>query len=179
MLTVPHLERGRRQANRKAWLAAAALCFFAAVCVIASGAVTPPRQTNDHSAADENAAAQQAVATAFASALDTLQKTQQAQDAYISSMDSQYQAHDTGGGPGLKGDMMPAGSGLDDKGTEAATAEYMRLQDGTQRNMIDAASRFATGAPAASPLATKGIGFPRSGTQLHSLHHHIVTTAPL
>lgn len=141
MLTVPHLERGRRQANRKAWLAAAALCFFAAVCVIASGAVTPPRQTNDHSAADENAAAQQAVATA----LDTLQKTQQAQDAYISSMDSQYQAHDTGGGPGLKGDMMPAGSGLDDKGTEAATVEYMRLQDGTQRNMIDATRRFATG----------------------------------
>ncbi|EOD23926.1 hypothetical protein EMIHUDRAFT_450612 [Emiliania huxleyi CCMP1516] len=152
MLTVPHLERGRRQANRKAWLAAAALFFFAAVCVIASGAVTPPRQTNDHSAADENAAAQQAVATDFASALDTLQKTQQAQDAYISSMDSQYQAHDTGGGPGLKGDMMPAGSGLDDKGTEAATVEYMRLQDGTQRNMIDATRRFATGAPLASPL---------------------------
>ena len=113
-----------------------------------------------------SAAAQQAVATAFASALDTLQKTQQAQDAYISSMDSQYQAHDTGGGPGLKGDMMPAGSGLDDKGTEAATAEYMRLQDGTQRNMIDAASRFATGAPLASPLATKGIGFPRSGKRI-------------
>jgi len=79
-------------------------------------------------------------------------------------MDSQYQAHDTGGGPGLKGDMMPAGSGLDDKGTEAATVEYMRLQDGTQRNMIDATRRFATGAPLASPLEPlRRVGFPRSG----------------
>mmetsp|Transcript_20415 Transcript_20415/g.60412 ORF Transcript_20415/g.60412 Transcript_20415/m.60412 type:complete len:188 (-) Transcript_20415:183-746(-) len=40
---------------------------------------------------------------------------------------------------------MPAGDGLDGKGTEAAAAEYMRLQGGTQSNMIDAASSFATG----------------------------------
>jgi len=138
MLAVP------LQKPRKAWPLAAGLT---ALCLLlfASGAVKPPRQTSDHSAAEENAAAQKAVGNAFFSFVDTITKTQQAQDAYISSMDSKYQAFDSGGGAGLKGDVMPAGDGLDGKGTEAAAAEYMRLQGGTQSNMIDAASSFATG----------------------------------
>ena len=81
MLAVP------LQKPRKAWSLAAGLT---ALCLLlfASGAVKPPRQTSDHSAAEENAAAQKAVGNAFFSFVDTITKTQQAQDAYISSMDS-------------------------------------------------------------------------------------------
>ena len=84
MLAVP------LQKPRKAWPLAAGLT---ALCLLlfASGAVKPPRQTSDHSAAEENAAAQKAVGNAFFSFVDTITKTQQAQDAYISSMDSKYQ----------------------------------------------------------------------------------------
>jgi hypothetical protein len=132
MLTVPPPQPRRRPAV----LAVAALaCLF-----LAGGALTPSRAAaeDDGTAADENAAAGKAAITAFYQIVDTLQKTQTAQNAYYGQVGAAYKAKSNGESSGP--------SGLDRAGTDAAIGEVGSLQDPVQNNMLDAGSAFVTGA---------------------------------